>query len=52
MTRDEVNGPAWGAEACRLTLDAQHGAGHLVVRCAEPGCSSTWYRPRHDSDPG
>lgn len=25
MTHDEVNGPAWGAEACRLTLDALEG---------------------------
>jgi hypothetical protein len=24
------------------------GHGHLTVACAEPGCTSTWYSPRHE----
>jgi hypothetical protein len=23
------------------------GSGHLAVHCATPGCTSTWYKPRH-----
>ena len=44
---------SWHPCSCpRALAHRERGAGHLVVRCGEQGCSSTWYRPRHDSDPG
>jgi hypothetical protein len=28
------------------------GSGHLTVRCRSGGCTSVWYRPRHDAASG
>ncbi len=35
----------WHPCDCPVAL-AQPGKGHLAVRCAEPGCTSAWFKPR------
>src|SRR5258708_39295971 len=39
---------SWRVCDCQGALAYQErGAGHLVVHCAEQGCNSAWYKPRH-----
>jgi hypothetical protein len=40
---------SWHPCSCSVALASAGGNGHLTVRCLEPGCTSTWYKPRHDS---
>jgi len=40
---------AWHPCDCAVAVAAPGGNGHQVARCAAKGCSSVWYRPRHDS---